>query len=110
MMALNTHQRVGSVMPTVAEKWGQAAIPHFITFDFLNSDLVLMHLKMLLNLLFSLSKEEHLEFEKASKDEFASHVHLNSFLRGISCTGRRGHSTFIPSSRSTPNLSWQFFC
>lgn len=52
MIALNTHQRVGSVMPTVVEKWGQAAIPHFITFDFLNSDSVLMHLKMLLNLFF----------------------------------------------------------
>lgn len=55
MIALNTHQRVGSVMPTVVEKWGQAAIPHFITFDFLNSDSVLMHLKMLLNLFFFFS-------------------------------------------------------
>lgn len=66
MMALNTHQRVGSVMPTVVDKWGQAAISHFITFDF-NSDSVLMHLKMLLNLFFFLAKEKHFKFEKVSK-------------------------------------------
>lgn len=110
-MAQNIHQRVGSVVPTVVEKWGQAAISHFNTFDFLNSDSVLVHLNMLLNLLFSLAKEEYSEFEVASKYEFDSHVHLKiSFLTWISFTGRRGHFRFISSSRRTPNLFRQFFC
>lgn len=101
---------MGSVIPTVVDKWGQAAIPHFNTFDFLNSDSVLMHFKMLLNLLYYLAKEEHSEFEKASKYEFDCHVHLNiSFLTGNSFIGRRGHFRFVLILGGLPISLGNFF-